>query len=98
MSPQNSPACNTLISRERIAEDVKRIVAEFSEMPCEDIREDHLLYEDLGWDSLDQVECAMELEEEFGVSIPDELSEKVKRVGDIVDGVVELLIKPVTTE
>lgn len=38
--------------------------------------------EDLGADSLDIVELLMEIEEEFGVSIPDEESEKLKTVGD----------------
>jgi acyl carrier protein len=40
--------------------------------------------EDLGADSLDIVELLMEIEEEFGVSISDEESEKLKTVGDAV--------------
>jgi acyl carrier protein len=98
MSLQNSPACETVPSREQIAEDVKRIVADFSEMPREEIRESHLLFEDLGWDSLDLVECSMEVEEEYGISVSDDLVEKVKRVSDIIDGVLALLTKPQTTE
>ena len=94
MSLPSSPACETVPSRERIAEDVKQIVADFSEIPREEIRENQLLIEDLGGDSLDLVECSMEVEEEFGISIPDELVEKVKRVSDIVDGVLALLAEP----
>jgi acyl carrier protein len=94
MSLPNSPTCETVPSREQIAEDVKRIVADFSEIPRDEIRENHLLIEDLGWDSLDLVECSMEVEEEFGISIPDELVEKVKRVSDIIDGVSALLAQP----
>jgi acyl carrier protein len=45
--------------------------------------------DDLGADSLDIVELVMALEEEFGVSIPDEQAEKIKSVGDAVDFVVE---------
>lgn len=40
--------------------------------------------EDLGADSLDIVELLMEIEEEFGVNISDEESERLKTVGDAV--------------
>lgn len=36
---------------------------------------------DLGADSLDTVELIMELEKEFGVSIPDEDAESISTVG-----------------
>lgn len=39
---------------------------------------------DLGADSLDQVELIMEMEESFGLSIPDEEAEKIQTVGDAV--------------
>ena len=40
--------------------------------------------QDLGADSLDLVELIMELEEEFGLEIPDEEAEKLATVGDAV--------------
>lgn len=40
---------------------------------------------DLGADSLDLVELLMTLEDEFGVSIPDDEIENVKTVKQIVD-------------
>ena len=40
---------------------------------------------DLGADSLDLVEVLMSLEDEFGISIPDEAVEEIKTVGDIVN-------------
>jgi acyl carrier protein len=40
---------------------------------------------DVGADSLDIVEIVMELEEEFGVTIPDEVAESIKTVGDAID-------------
>jgi acyl carrier protein len=40
--------------------------------------------EDLGADSLDQVELVMALEDEFGIEIPDEEAEKLKKVGDVI--------------
>jgi acyl carrier protein len=36
---------------------------------------------DLGADSLDKVEFIMEVEKEFGISIPDEEAEKLQTVG-----------------
>jgi acyl carrier protein len=41
--------------------------------------------DDLGADSLDTVELIMELEEEFGIEIPDEDAEKITTVGAAVD-------------
>jgi acyl carrier protein len=43
------------------------------------------LADDIAWDSLEIVELIMELEEEFGITIPDEEAEKIKTVGDAID-------------
>ena len=45
--------------------------------------------EDLGADSLDQVELIMALEEEFGRSIPDENVEQLTTVGSVVEYIEE---------
>lgn len=37
---------------------------------------------DLGADSLDKVEFIMDVEKEFGITIPDEEAEKLQTVGD----------------
>ncbi len=39
--------------------------------------------EDLGADSLNIVEVVMQIEEEFGIEIPDEDAEQLKTVGDL---------------
>ena len=46
--------------------------------------EDHLV-DDLGADSLDLIEIVMLIEDEFGVSIPDDIAENINTVQDIVD-------------
>ena len=40
---------------------------------------------DLNYDSLDQVEFAMEAEDEFELSVPDEDAEKFDTVGKVID-------------
>lgn len=48
--------------------------------------------EDLGMDSLDAVELIMELEDEFGITIPSENSADLKTIAEIValiDGIKE---------
>jgi acyl carrier protein len=40
--------------------------------------------DDLGADSLDQVELVMAFEEEFGIEIPDDAAEKITTVGNAV--------------
>jgi len=41
--------------------------------------------DDLGADSLDQVELIMAMEEEFDLEIPDEDAEKIKTVQDAIN-------------
>lgn len=40
---------------------------------------------DLNADSLDTVELVMELEDEFGTTIPDDKAEQIKTVGEAID-------------
>jgi acyl carrier protein len=40
--------------------------------------------DDLGADSLDNVELVMAFEEEFGVEIPDDAAETIQTVGDAI--------------
>ena len=43
------------------------------------------MIKDLKADSLDAVEIIMALEDEFGISVPDEDAENFKSIGDIVN-------------
>jgi len=45
------------------------------------------IIDDLGADSLDVVELTMAVEDEFGVTIPDQEAEKLITVGDVIQHV-----------
>jgi acyl carrier protein len=72
------------MEREEIFDKVKSVIVEQLNVEEDDVTEEASFVDDLGADSLDIVELVMALEEEFGVSIPDEEAENIKTVGDAV--------------
>jgi len=74
-----------------ILEKVKKIICEQLDVPEDDIVLTASFVDDLGADSLDQVELIMAMEEEFNVSIPDEDAEKIATVQDAVDYITKAL-------
>ena len=72
-----------------IEERVKKIVAEQLDVKEEDVTNNASFIEDLGADSLDNVELVMALEEEFELEIPDEQAEKIGTVQDAVSYISE---------
>ena len=64
-----------------IADKVKSIVVDQLGVAEDQVTPEAKFVEDLGADSLDQVELVMALEEEFGSDIPDEDAEKLTTVG-----------------
>ena len=62
---------------------VMRIVAEHLGIDQNKLSEDSELT-DLGADSLDKVEIAMEFEEEFGIEISDEQTDDFKTIGSTI--------------
>jgi acyl carrier protein len=65
-----------------VEDKVKDIIAEELGVEREKLTEESSFIEDLGADSLDQVELVMALEKEFDIDIPDEEAEKLRTVGD----------------
>lgn len=63
---------------------IASLIAEQLNKPVEEITADKEIVKDLGADSLDVVEMLMSLEEEYGITIPEEDAVNVKTVGDIV--------------
>jgi acyl carrier protein len=63
---------------------VSEIIVEQLGVSRDDIEAESSFIDDLGADSLDIVELVMAMEEEFGVEISEEDSEKLQTFGDAV--------------
>ncbi len=68
-----------------IAEKIKKIISEQLNVSEEDVVSGASFVDDLGADSLDQVELIMAMEEEFDLSISDEDAEKIATVQNAID-------------
>ena len=64
---------------------VKKIVAEQLDVNEAEVKTASSFVDDLGADSLDNVELVMALEDEFGTEIPDEEAEKITTVQQAID-------------
>jgi acyl carrier protein len=67
-----------------IAERIKKIVIEHLDVEADKVTDNASFIDDLGADSLDNVELVMAFEEEFGCEIPDDAAETILTVGDAV--------------
>ena len=68
---------------------VIEIVADQMGVDKSEITRETSFVNDLNADSLDTVELVMEFEDEFELSIPDEVAEKIQTVGQAVDHIKE---------
>ena len=66
------------------ADKIKKIVAEHLGVEEAKINNNSSFVDDLGADSLDQVELVMAFEEAFGIEIPDDAAEKIATVQDAI--------------
>jgi acyl carrier protein len=72
-------------SRDEVFERIKEVLVERLSVEEADITQEANFQEDLDADSLDLVEMIMELEDQFGIKIPDEDAQKIQTVGQAVD-------------
>ncbi|MFS2317928.1 acyl carrier protein [Maricaulis sp. D1M11] len=72
-----------------VLERVKKIVVEHLDVEAEKVAENASFIDDLGADSLDNVELVMAFEEEFDIEIPDDAAEHIQTVGDAVKFISE---------
>jgi len=75
-----------------IEEQVKKIIAEQLGVKIEQVTDDSNLTNDLGADSLDKVELIMNLEEVLEIEIPDDDSEQLQTVKEVIEFVKKIKI------
>lgn len=73
------------MSQSTIADRVKKIIAEQLGVDHADVKPENHIVNDLGADSLDEVELVMALEVEFEIDIPDSYVDDVKTVQQSID-------------
>jgi acyl carrier protein len=81
------------MTREEVKTKICNIIGETLGVPATDILDTDKMVDNLGIDSLDAIEMIMEIEKEFGISIPDEEANKLSW-----EATVEDIIKYVTTK
>ncbi len=74
---------------DKVQKKVADIIAEQLGVDVGEVKGEASFTDDLGADSLDIVELVMALEEEFGIEIPDEDSEKIVKVEDACGYIAE---------
>ena len=72
-------------------EKIQELLAEALNLPIEKVIPSAKIVEDLGADSLDVVELLSQLEDEYGVTIPDEEVENLVTVADVAKTLEKLI-------
>ena len=75
---------------DELAQKVLSVIAASKRIPREQVTLDSTL-EDLGLDSLDQLNLLFALESDFNISIPDEQAKSIRTVREMVEGVRKLV-------
>ena len=75
---------------DELEEKVLSVIATSKRIPRERVSIDSSL-EDLGMDSLDQLNLLFALENDFNISIPDEEAKSIRNVREMVEGVRKLV-------
>ena len=70
---------------DEVVDRIKKVITNHLGVKDEKVTENAKFIEDLGADSLDQVELVMALEEEFKCEIPDDAAEKIVTVKDAIE-------------
>ena len=73
-----------------VEQTLKESIARQKMLSIEDISLDSSL-EELGVTSLDSISLAFDIEDKYGIEIPNEALKRLRTVRDIVDGVEKLL-------
>ena len=71
-------------------EKIQAMLADALNLPVEKVTPDAKIVDDLGADSLDVVELLSQLEDEYGITIPDDEVENLVTVADVAAAVEKL--------
>lgn len=85
-------ATNTNVSDEALERIVVGIIAKKKKLDPATVNRDST-FEALGIDSLDGIDLVFTFEDEFNISIPDQVVQRMKSVGQAVDSLREVLDK-----
>ncbi|AHH16882.1 meromycolate extension acyl carrier protein AcpM [Nocardia nova] len=78
------------LTQEQIVEEIGKIIEEVTGIEPSEVTIDKAFVDDLDIDSLSLVEIAVQLEDQYGVKIPDEDLASLKTVGDAVTYIQKL--------
>lgn len=73
----------------KMVEKIKQVLAEQLGIDPKTISDDANILEDLGADSLDIIEMLMTLEDEYGITIPDDKINQVKTIKEVAELIEE---------
>ena len=77
-----------MATHEEVLDQVKQILVQQLGVDEDQVTPEASFQDDLDADSLDLVELIMELEDQFGVKIPDEEAQGIGTVGQAVDYII----------
>ena len=77
------------MTRDDIARRLIQLAAERGGVPVDQVTRETHLENDLGFDSLEDVEYAMEIEDEFDIRIEDAEVENLRTIGQNIDRVIQ---------
>jgi len=86
------------MNEQQILELITAELAKLSDDDSGPITAETRLREDLGLNSLDAVDLALELEDELDIEVPDEQLATFQKVGDVVSAVKRLLDERVAAD
>jgi acyl carrier protein len=85
------------LTREEVFARIRDHLSEELGIDAAAVREDSRFKEDLEADSLDLVELVMELEDGYGIRMPEDEAERIKTIGQAIDFVLAHTSAPSTS-
>lgn len=76
---------------DQIGQTVIELISDKHNIPKEQITLDSQFVADLGFDSLDNVEFIMTVEDQFDILVPDDIGDKIMTVKDAVHAIQKLI-------